>query len=251
MSETEDKREESWARPVGRMKVSHIPHGATNLNVDGRQPMSPLQGFGPLWQKTYRILLRGVEQTPEEVMAVWKENFPKFQPLGNRFYTPVGGVKPGEIIFIQSAVSPKPGLLPGIPVSSGVMVIYNDDTTFTIMTPQGFPESGWNSFSTFADDAGTWAQVQSMARTADPIYEFGFRVMGGSRFQEETWRYVLTSLAAHFGVTGEDVQVTRTCVDPRLQWREARNVWQNAMLRSMAHAPVKAVRTLLRRSIGS
>src|SRR5690606_30900754 len=146
MSETEDKREESWARPVGRMKVSHIPHGATNLNVDGRQPMSPLQGFGPLWQKTYRILLRGVEQTPEEVMAVWKENFPKFQPLGNRFYTPVGGVKPGEIIFIQSAVSPKPGLLPGIPVSSGVMVIYNDDTTFTIMTPQGFPESGWNSF---------------------------------------------------------------------------------------------------------
>lgn len=238
----DNRPEESWATPVARMTVSELPAGAVNLNVEGRQPVSPLQGFGPLWQKTYRIRLRGVATTPEAVMKVWKEKFPQFQPKGNRFYPPARGVRSGEIIFIESAVSAWPGKLPGIPISSGVRVIYNDDLSFTIMTPQGFPESGWNSFSAFEEDGETWVQVQSMARTADPIYEFGFRFMGGSRFQEETWRYVVTAVAAHFGVHGEPVETVRSCIDPRLQWGEVRNLWQNAMIRSMLHMPLRVVR---------
>lgn len=243
----EERPEEIWAKPVARMTVSQLPTGAVNLNVEGRQPVSPLQGFGPLWQKTYRIRLRGVETTAAEVMGVWKEKFPEFQPKGNRFYPPEGGVRSGEIIFIESAVSAWPGKLPGIPISSGVRVIYNDDVCFTIMTPQGFPESGWNSFSTFEEDGDTWVQVQSMARTADPIYEFGFRFMGGARFQEETWQYVVSKVAAHFGVEDEEVQMIRTCVDPRMQFREIKNVWQNAMIRSMLYMPVRLAKRLLGR----
>ncbi len=238
----EEKPEETWATPVAKMTVSELPTGAVNLNVEGRQPVSPLQGFGPLWQKTYRIRIRGVQTSAPEVMKVWKEKFPEFQPKGNRFYPPAGGVRSGAIIFIESAVSVWPGKLPGIPISSGVRVIYNDDVCFTIMTPQGFPESGWNSFSTFDEDGEIWAQVQSMARTGDPIYEFGFRFMGGSRFQEETWQHVLQAVAAHFGVVDEPVQIIRTCVDPRLQWREVKNVWQNAMIRSMVHMPARLAR---------
>ena len=207
----EERPDESWATPVAKMTVSELPAGATNLNVEGRQPVSPLQGFGPLWQKTYRIRLRGADTTAPEVMKVWKEKFPQFQPKGNRFYPPQSGVRSGAIIFIESAVSMWPGKLPGIPISSGVRVIYNDDVCFTIMTPQGFPESGWNSFSTFEEDGETWVQVQSMARTGDPIYEFGFRFMGGSRFQEETWQHVVKAVAAHFGVQDEPVEVIRTC----------------------------------------
>ena len=243
----DERQNEIWAKPVARMTVSELPVGATNLNVEGRQPVSPLQGFGALWQKTYRIRLRGVDATPAQIMAVWKEKFPQFQPKGNRFYPPAGGVRSGEIIFIESAVSAWPGRLPGIPISSGVRVIYNDDECFTIMTPQGFPESGWNSFSTFEEDGETWVQVQSMARAADPIYEFGFRFMGGARFQEETWQHVVKAVAAHFGVHDEPVQVIRSCIDPGFQWREIRNVWQNAMIRSMFYMPVRLVRKVLRR----
>ena len=243
----DEQPKEIWAKPVARMTVSELPAGATNLNVEGRQPVSPLQGFGPLWQKTYRIRLRGVETTPAQVMSVWKEKFPQFQPKGNRFYPPAGGVRSGAIIFIESAVSVWSGRLPGIPISSGVRVIYNDDESFTIMTPQGFPESGWNSFSTFEEDGETWLQVQSMARTADPIYEFGFRFMGGGRFQEETWQHVVKAVAAHFGIHDEPVQITRHCIDPGLQWSEVRNVWQNAMIRSMLYMPVHLIRKALSR----
>ena len=52
-----------WARQIPRLKVSSAPSGALNLNVEGREAMSPLQGFGQLWQKTFRIRLDGAYQT--------------------------------------------------------------------------------------------------------------------------------------------------------------------------------------------
>src|SRR5207244_3584905 len=104
------------------------------------------------------------------------------------------GVAPGDVVLINAS-------LQGMPVGTGVMVLYADDETFTLMTPQGHPESGWVTFSAFEDaaEAGTIvAQVQSMARANDPIYELGFK-FGGSKAQEQIWTHVLTSLAAHFG----------------------------------------------------
>ncbi len=240
----ERNSQQAWAKPVDRMKVGDVPVGATNLNIDGREVMSPLQGFGPLWQKTYRVRLSGANVTPQQVVAVWKERFPEFQPADNRFIPALAGVKPGEVLFISATVPTVPGLKVGIPVSAGVMVLYADDEMFTVMTPAGFPEAGWNTFSAYEEDGATVAQVQSMARTNDPIYEFGFRFMGGARHQEETWAYVLTSLAAHFGVKGS-VQTQLTCLDSQLQWRQARNVFQNAMLHTMLHkltAPLRRLR---------
>ena len=70
---SEKKRpEDAWAPPTQRMKVSGAPAEALNLNVEGRQPVSPLQGFGQMWQKTFKIRISGVEMTPVEVMGVWK-----------------------------------------------------------------------------------------------------------------------------------------------------------------------------------
>jgi hypothetical protein len=226
--------QQAWARPVDRLKVGDVPTGATNLNVDGREVMSPMQGFGPLWQKTYRVRLAGAQVTPQQVIQVWKAHFPEFQPADNRFIPALAGVKPGEVIFISAVVPTIPGLKVGIPVSAGVMVLYADDEMFTVMTPAGFPEAGWNTFSAFEEDGVTVAQVQSMARTNDPIYEFGFRFMGGARHQEATWAAVLTNLARHFGVNGS-VQTQLTCLDARLQWRQAGNVFQNAMIHTMLY----------------
>jgi hypothetical protein len=212
--------------------------------VDGREVLSPLQGFGPLWQKTYRVRLSGAGVTPQEVMRVWKANFPAFQPPGNRFYPTMAGVKPGEVLFIESVVPMVPGLRFGMPVSAGVMVLYADDEMFTVMTPAGFPEAGWNTFSAYTEDGCTVAQVQSMARTNDPIYEFGFRFMGGARHQDATWAHVLQQLAAHFGVQGQ-VHTQVACLDPRLQWSEARNIWHNAIIRTVFYrlgAPLRWLR---------
>lgn len=225
--------ETSWARNAGRLAVSELPAGATNLNVAGRQVVGPLQGFGQLWQKTYRVRLAGAEVTPYEIVQIWKERFPEFQPPQNRFYPSVAGVKPGEVVIINAQT-------PGGPVSTGVMVLYADDESFTLMTPEGHPESGWITFSAYEEDGVPVAQVQSMSRANDPMYEMAFRLMG-SKLQESIWTYLLTALAAHFGVKAQ-VEITKTCVDTRLQWSQARNIWYNAQIRTLIYMVVTPVR---------
>ena len=231
-----------WAKRVDRLEVSDVPAGAADVNVQGRREVGALQGFGKMWQKTYRVRLAGVEVTPEEAVRAWKERFPEFQPPNSRFYPSMAGVAPGEVLFITASVG-------GMPVHTGVRVIYADDESFTVMTPEGHPESGWNTFSAFTDEDGvTVAQVQSLARANDPIYELGFRVVG-STAQERIWTHVLKSLAAHFGMN-EPVTLEKTCVDPRVQWSEIKNIWHNAGARSMLYtmaAPTRWARGLMRR----
>jgi hypothetical protein len=231
-----------WADQVVALQVTTPPPGAVNLNVEGRNVVGALQGFGQLWQKTYRIRLEGVDVTPAEVVRVWKAEFPTFLPRQSRFYPSLAGVAPGEVVLINASVS-------GLPVYTGVVVIYADDVSFTVMTAEGLPEAGWNTFSAYVEDGATVVQIQSLARANDPIYEIGFRLMG-AREQERIWQHVLESLAARFGATGQ-VALARVCVDPELQWSQAKNVWRNAAVRSLLYnvaAPVRYVRTRLRRA---
>lgn len=228
-----------WARPVGRLKVSDIPAGAMNLNVDGREVVGPLQGFGQLWQKTYRVRLEDSDLAPTDVVAVWKERFPEFQPPSNRFYPSLAGIQPGEVVLIDA-------LTPGGPVSTGVMVLYSDDESFTLMTPAGHPESGWVTFSAYDNDGCTIVQVESMARANDPMYELAFRLLG-SRLQEGIWTHVVTSLARHCGVMEPQVELHKSCIDPRLQWSQIANVRYNAQIRTALHkatSPLRWIRNL-------
>lgn len=217
----------NWARKSDALHVGQVPAGAISRNVDGRQAVGPLQGFGQLWQKTYRIKLVGISDTPEAVVAAWKAHFPDFQPPQNRFFPPVAGVAPGEVVVINAS-------LQGMPVQTGVLVLYADEVSFTLMTPQGHPESGWVTFSAWGEADGVVFQVQSMARANDPVYEIGF-ALGGSAAQEAIWRHVLLQLAAHFGVTQPTIHFEKQGVDRRIQWGQARNIWQNAAIRSLLH----------------
>ena len=119
----------NWAKPVDRLKVTDTPRGAVNLNVDGKQVVSPLQGFGQLWQKTYRVKLAGAQVTPVEAVAYWKEHLPDLMPADSRFYPSLTGIKPGEVVLINAN-------LPGVPVpvSTGVLILYADDESFSVMT---------------------------------------------------------------------------------------------------------------------
>lgn len=235
-----------WARPVSKLKASDVPTGAINLNVEGREVVSPLQGFGALWQKTFRVRLPGLQQTPAEVMQIWKAEFPKLQPPESHFYLTLAGIQPGEVMFLDGTVPAFPGSPSVMPVATGMLVLYVDDTSFTMMTPAGHPESGWITFSVYEEDGCPVAQIQSLARATDPLYEFYARYLGSSERQAENWTYVLTSLAAHFGLQGQ-VQTHYTCLDPRLQWPEAKNLWQSAAIRTVFYklaAPLRWLRRL-------
>ena len=228
------------------MKVSGAPTRAMNLNVEGRQPVSPMQGFGQLWQKTFKVRLSGLQMTPAQVMSYWKENFPVFMPADSRFMPTLSGIKPGEVLLIEAKVPAFPGTPSILPVATGVMVLYADDVTVTVMTPEGHPELGWNTFSVFEEDGCVVAQTQSLCRPTDPLYDFFNRFMGSSSQQDGVWVHVLTSLADHLGVKGQ-VVTAKTLVDPKVQWKAAKNIWKNAGIRTVFYligAPLRWARRL-------
>jgi len=233
--------EKYWVKPISKIMVPRMPPDSINLNVDGRRVVGPIEGFGPMWQKTYRLSLSGIKITPTEAMSILKNNFPQFQPPENRFYPSGAGIQPGEIVLINSST-------PGGPVYTGVIVLYADDHSFAFITPQGHPESGWVTFSAFDEHGTTVVQIQGLARANDPFYEIGFRLVG-SKVQEKIWRYLLTSMAKHLGVTSE-VNIQKIRVDARLQWPQAKNVWYNAQARSIIYAmaaPFRRIRDLFKR----
>jgi hypothetical protein len=234
--------ETSWARSVSRLNVGDVPDGAVNRNVDGRRVTSPIQGFGKMWQKTYRVRLPADRVSATELIATWKQHFPEFWPDGNSFYSPLTGIEPGEVALLNMT-------LPGrMKLSTGVMVLYADEESFTLMTPQGHMFAGWITFSATELEGETVAQAQVLMRASDPIYEVGL-TLGGHRQEDVFWQHTLTRLAAHFGEPCEvDTQVV--CVDRRRQWSKWRNVWHSAAIRSTLYtlaAPARLVKRMVRR----
>ena len=43
----------NWAKPTSTLTVAETTPGAANL-VEGKRLLSPVQGFGKMWQKTYK-----------------------------------------------------------------------------------------------------------------------------------------------------------------------------------------------------
>ncbi|MCU0488592.1 MAG: hypothetical protein MUE67_06545 [Anaerolineales bacterium] len=239
-----------WAKATPTIQVEEVPPGAININVEGRKRSGALQGFGRLWQKTYQVRLAGSGKTSPQIMDLWKAKFAEFQPPENHFYPPMTGIKPNDVLFISAKVPAFPGSPSILPVSSGVTVLYADDQQFTVMTPEGFPVSGWNTFSVTDDDTGTpVAQVQSLERSSDPIYEMFDRYFGSATQQEKIWKTVLTNLANDLGVQSE-VSFQKVCVDPRVQWSSAKNVWHNAGARTMVYLLGAPFRWLRKKSRG-
>ncbi len=226
-------REGDWAAPVDKLSVGAISPNAINLNVQGKRVTSPLQGFGQLWQKTYTIPLAGSGVTPQEVIKVWKEHFAEFWPQGNRFYGGQGPIRAGEVAVLNLA-SP----VPGASISTGILVIYSDDVSFSFLTPQGHMFAGMNTFSSVVEDGVTVAQNQVLVRASDPVFEIGCRLGVVHKNEDAFWKGTLTNLAARFGVQGQPVEQKNVLVDKKVQWSEAGNVWQNAAIRTTLYTPI-------------
>ncbi len=223
----------SWAAKVDRLQVE-ARAGVRGTNVAGRRLTGPIQGFGRMWQKTYSITLPAAA-SPRQVVATWKAHFPDFWPTGNRFAGALSGINPGDIALLDLAMGG------GVTLSTGVFVLYADEESFTLMTPEGHMFAGWISFSAAAGAGGTMVQAQVLMRANDPLYELGL-ALGGHRKEDRFWATTLTRLAVHFGVEGVPVRTDRVLVDRRRQWNHAGNVRHNAMVRSLAQTALHPLR---------
>jgi hypothetical protein len=230
-----------WAHPVERLETTAI--GASDDAVTGRRVAGPVQGFGQMWQKTFRVRLDG-DRSSRDVMTIWKEQFPTFWPRSGKFYAPLAGIAPGEVALLEIAP------VPGAPVkfSTGVMVIYADDESFTFMTPEGHILSAWITFSAYVDGDVTVAQVQALERPSDPLDELGY-MLGANRMNSRFWEQTLGALARHLGTSEPIIETTVVCVDRQRQWRYVRNLRHSASIHSMTRtvtAPGRWVAGLVR-----
>jgi len=226
-----------WAKPVEKLQVTKIEGSISSLNVEGRHPVGPIRGFGQMWEKTYELRFSEPKNSPFETATTTKENFIRFQPPQNNFYPSPAGIVAGETVLIRSAVG-------GIPILTGVLVSYADDVSFTLMTPQGHPESGWVTFRVFKEASETVCQIQGLARANDPIYEIAFR-LHGAKFQEQTWMHVLGSLAKHLDVNSQPTMKKRV-IAPKMQWSQVGNIRHNAQLWTLAYLLIWPIRWVVR-----
>jgi hypothetical protein len=220
---TEPRDAENWADPTDVFHVGDVAEGAVTGNVEGRQPMGPLQGFGQLWQKSYEVRIPG--PTPETVISTWKENFDEFWYPSNKFYAPAGGIAPGEVAVIGGGRGPTK-------VTSAVRVIYSDERSFSYMTPEGHPWASIITFDAHEDEEGTTiARVHLLVRANDPLYEVSFKIYT-SRLEDKIWTHTLTQLAEHFD-SSESVSMESNLVDKKRQWSQFGNLWKNSAVRTL------------------
>ncbi len=222
-------REGDWAKPVEHLSAAQV-QADINLNVDGKHLAGPLRGFGQMWQKTYKIRFSGAQVTPQQIVQTWKEHFGDFWPKKNRFYSAGSSIQAGEVAVLNLA-GPYGIMAPGGRglVSTGVLVIYADEESFSFMTPEGHIFAGMITFSAYEEDQGVWAQIQALIRANDPLYEIGARMGIIHKMEDEHWHAVLQNLALRFGVQGTVVQ-GNVLVDPRLIWKESGNIRHNAAI---------------------
>jgi len=226
----------NWAKPVKTLEASDRA-GAINANVHGRRLNAANGGFGRLHQKTFSVQV-GSDVTPQDVITTWKTRFGDFWPKGQRMFLPATGIAPGEVGLINAS-------MPGAPtMATGVLVIYADDVSFSFMSPEGHPFAGPLTFSAHTDEYGfTVAQVQELTRASDPFWELAMMIpVMGERMQNDIWRSTLANLARHFGAADATVRSKIVVVDSKRQWRNAKNIWQNAAIRSGLTAPARLLR---------
>ena len=226
----------SWAAKVERLEVGQRA-GARGTNVAGRRLTGPMQGFGQMWQKTY-WLAAGDVASPQQAIAIWKAHFPEFWPNGSRFSGALTGIAPGEVALLDLTIGA------GVKLSTGVFVLYADEESFTLMTPQGHMFAGWITLSAQRDEDGTVIQAQVLMRANDPLYELAL-MCGGHSKEDHFWEHTLTALGERLGVFRPAVHKRAVCLDSRRQWGNAANIWQNSAARSVLQslsAPVTARR---------
>jgi anti-anti-sigma factor len=219
-----------WAKSVDRLSLTGIPAGVMHMNVDSRRISSPAEGFGRLWEKRYRLLLHDTDLDPQQIISLWRSEFPNFWPKGNHLFSSGNAaIAPGTTALLNLSL---PG---GLVLATGVWVIHANDRSFSFMTAEGHMLSGWITFSSWRDNQSTFIEVHPFFRASDPLMELGFR-LGAARQEDRFWHETLGNLARRLGTHGEVAQ-QNILVDPDVQWNRFANIRYSAAIRSAVYMP--------------
>jgi hypothetical protein len=95
--------------------------------------------------------------------------------------------------------------------------------------------AGWITFSAEGAGEATIIRACVLMRANDPRYEVG--VAFGDRAKGDWFRaQTLTALGTRLGGPDSQAETRSTRVDSHRRWRNAKNIWHNALLRSALQA---------------
>ena len=133
--------------PVDRLSAAGVA-GAKDDAVTGKRVSGPAPGVRPaLAEDVHASGSTASDMTPQAVIATWKDDFPTFWPKGSGSTLPCPGSRRAKSPFSISRRCP----VSPVKLSTGVLVLYADDESFTFMTPEGHTLSAWITFSARRD----------------------------------------------------------------------------------------------------
>ena len=133
----------------------------------------------------------------------------------------------------------------GMPLITGVRIIFVGPTSFTFATLTGHMASGYINFAVNVEDGCPVLRITSLARTGDPIFDVGFRLFG-HRQQQNFWLETVGRAADFLGVKGR-VESLEECTDSD----SGNCALSNVLLNSGISTSIYTVFSSLRNQFGS
>ena len=156
----------------------------------GRDVQGPADGWGAAYRRRYRATILDPVVTPEELMAVIANDpdvacpveFARFEKIrGER-----GDLRVGDEYRVR---------LPG-PWNGPVRVVERDERSFRLATLDGHMEAGEITFSAEPADGGMVFQIESWARSGDPVFAVLYdRIPINRQIQQHMWVQFLERVA--------------------------------------------------------
>jgi hypothetical protein len=112
--------------------------------------------------------------------------------------------------------------------------MYEDDSSFSYITPEGHMFGALITFSARHEaSGGTMAEIRMLVRPYDPLVQAAFGL--GARVEADHWKQTLRNIAAKHGVTGVEPTEVTVCVDRRFIWRNWTNVFHGVLVNNLVH----------------
>lgn len=163
---------------------------------NGKNVTFASDGWGPLIQRDYRVVIADSKLEPEELTLRVQTRFPEFSPPQTATFCRTERhedepLQVGEDMNI------------GIALKGGcqVRVVHTDDRSLTMRTIEGHPEAGRITFSADRDEDGhVIFTIRSRTRAADFLSYAGYFLIG-KQMQARTWTRFLENVVRESGGT--------------------------------------------------
>jgi hypothetical protein len=153
------------------------------------------RGVGPLLQRDYWAVFKGVDLRPSELIRHVKTHFCQLPPAALVEFAAAGGIVKGAELDIRI----RPGQ------QCCVRVVHEDAQSFTLGTLEGHPEAGRITFGAYRNpDGDVIFHIRSRARSATTSRRIGFLAIGDA-MQTNTWTDFITNTAASVGARIQEV----------------------------------------------